>query len=198
MLGSAYTLDQGTFEMGVFTPLQYGVHDRVTIITHPILHLLLTPNLTLRVRAYDGPVVLSAQVGYQQTFLAERDGGFPGAVHGEMLASVRLGSAVGLTTLVGYGYGFFPSDHRVNVGGTAHFLIGRSDLILVQALATYSFSRDEWDWPALQLLYAHAWHTFHLGVGVAVGRYEFVPWEDVSLEVKGVPIYPIIDVWWRF
>lgn len=198
-LGSAHTLEQGAFEMGVFSPLQYGAHDRVTLATHPVLHLLLTPNLALRVRALDGPIVLSVQLGYQQTFLGERDGGFPGTVHAELLLSARLGSVVGVTAIGGYAWAFNPADHRLHFGGTLHFLVSRADLIMVQVLATHSFFDTlATDWPAIQILYAHAWHTFHLGVGVAVGRYEFVPWEDVSLDVNGVPIYPVIDVWWRF
>lgn len=195
--GSAYTHERGTFAMGVFSPLQYGITDWLMLSTHPILQLLLTPNVGLRARVIELPVTFSVQAGYQQTFLDERDGGFPGVVHGELLVSRSLAGAVVLTGLVGYAWGISPSDHRLQVGGTVHVLLGRADLLMAQVNAPYSGTRETWDRPSGLLLYAHAWHTFHLGVGVAVGRFSFLPWEDVSLDIEGVPVYPVIDAWWR-
>ena len=43
--GTAYNLKSGEFSIGVFAPLQYGITDEFTISLHPILELLLTPNI---------------------------------------------------------------------------------------------------------------------------------------------------------
>lgn len=195
--GSAYTFERGTFSMGVYSPLQYGATDWLMLSTHPILHLLLTPNVNVRARALEWPVALSLQAGYQQTFLDERGGGFPGTAHGEVLVSRSLGGRVVLTALAGYAWGITPSDHRIQVGGTVHVLLGRADLLMAQVSELYSATRSEWERPSGLLFYAHAWHMFHLGAGLAVGRFSFLPWEDVSFDAGGVPLYPVIDAWWR-
>lgn len=194
---SAYTFERGTFAMGVFAPLQYGLTDWLMLSTHPVLHLLVTPNLNVRGRILDWPFTLSVQAGYQQTFLAERDGSFPGTTHGEVIVSRSFAERVILTGLLGYAWNFSPTDHRLQVGGAVHVLLGRADLLMAQVDALYSGSHGEWDWPSGMLFYAHAWHTFHLGVGVAVGRFWFLPSENVSLDIGGVPIYPVVDAWWQ-
>ena len=45
---TAFTLDQGEFEVGVISPLMYGVNDRVQLSMHPILLLILSPHVGLR------------------------------------------------------------------------------------------------------------------------------------------------------
>lgn len=45
--GSAYTLPQGRWEIGLFQPLRYGQTDRLEWSTHPVLNLVI-PNLTVK------------------------------------------------------------------------------------------------------------------------------------------------------
>jgi len=47
--GTGRVLEKGEMVVGILSPLGYGLHERVTIFTHPILDLLLTPNAWLRV-----------------------------------------------------------------------------------------------------------------------------------------------------
>ncbi len=54
-LGTAQTLEQNTFSIGVVAPLLAGLTNRLTVQTHPILDLLLVPNLSLRYRIVDHP-----------------------------------------------------------------------------------------------------------------------------------------------
>lgn len=196
--GSAHTFERGTFSLGIFAPLQYGALDSVMLSTHPVLDLLLTPNVGIRVRVYDGPAVVSLQLDYQQTFLGERDGHFPGALANLALVSIPLGWRVGLSVFGGHAWRIGEDVSEVPFGGTLHVLISPSDLLQLQVLAGWASSGEGWQRPSGQLLYAHAWTRMHLGVGVAVGRFAFVPWEDQRLEVSGVPVFPVVDAWWEF
>jgi len=209
--GTAHTLEPGAFEIGVFSPLQYGAVDGVTVGTHPVLQLLLTPNVHVRVRLFGiAGLAVAFQAGYQQTFLRQGDTDFPGEVNASAVvtqsffssSSAAAGQTVGgrlcLSATVGYGWAFFPTDHRLRLGTAAHWLMSPADLLLLQVVGTYSGPSDTWERPSVLLMYARAWSTFRLGAGVAVGRFAFVAWEDVRLSVNGVGFYPVIDVWWRF
>ncbi len=198
VIGTAYTLDQGAFSIGVFEPLRYGALDSVMLTTRPVLHLLLTPNINVRARIVAEPLCLSFQVGYMQSFLEERESGFPGAVHGKFLLSVPLFRRVVLTGSLGYAFGFFPSDHQIPMAFAIHGLFSRSSMVMAQLAAIHSVSRGGLRQPNVQLLYAHGWSSFHLGFGVSIGRYEFMPWTGLSVAVQGVAIAPVIDAWWRF
>jgi hypothetical protein len=132
VMNSAYTLEEGELAIGVLSPLQYGVSDTVTIAIHPVLALLLTPNVSARYKVYDGPVTVSIAGSYLQTFLervaiesqapaAEEalpylreqdlvsivDTGFPGYVELGTLVSIPLGDSVTLTPYAGYSFKFF-------------------------------------------------------------------------------------------
>jgi len=60
-LGTAQVLEQGSLTFGVITPLAYGINNRLTLQSHPVLNLLLVPNLTARMRLFEqGEVIVSA------------------------------------------------------------------------------------------------------------------------------------------
>ena len=68
--GTARVLEKGEMIVGILTPLGYGLHERVTIFTHPILDLLLTPNAWLRVDLWSNESwAVAMEAGYQQSFL---------------------------------------------------------------------------------------------------------------------------------
>ncbi len=76
--GSARVLEKGETIIGVVSPLAYGVHERVTLFTHPALWLLLTPNLWFRLSLLRSTVGLALDAGYQQSFLGlQETGGGP-------------------------------------------------------------------------------------------------------------------------
>ena len=130
-MNTAYTLEESELTIGILSPLQYGVTDVTTISIHPVLALLLTPNISARLKVYDGPVTVSVQASYVQTFLrkvvAESDAanataqlpylrasdlaaiapsGFPGTVQMGALVSVPLGTQLTLTPYLGYTFDF--------------------------------------------------------------------------------------------
>lgn len=45
--GTAYTLPDGRWEIGLFQPLRYGVADSVEVATHPLINVLM-PNLAIK------------------------------------------------------------------------------------------------------------------------------------------------------
>ncbi|MBM4355898.1 MAG: hypothetical protein FJ109_19270, partial [Deltaproteobacteria bacterium] len=67
--GSARVLEKGETMVGVLSPLGYGVHERVTVFTHPALLLLLTPSLWTRLAILEGTSGLALEAGYQQSWL---------------------------------------------------------------------------------------------------------------------------------
>ena len=46
-IGTAYTLPEGRWEVGVFHPLRYGWTDRVEVATHPLLFFVM-PNISVK------------------------------------------------------------------------------------------------------------------------------------------------------
>lgn len=130
VMNTAYTLEEGELTIGLLSPLQYGVTEDVTIAIHPILALLLTPNVGARVRVWTEGVTVSVAASYSQTFLREvafeksADGdtgapyvrpgesesiasGFPGTVQAGVLVSIPAGDVVTLTPYGGYTLDFF-------------------------------------------------------------------------------------------
>ncbi len=195
---TAHTLEQGSFSIGLFSPFRYGVLDDLQISTHPILNLLLTPNVALRGRLHEGVVAVALQAGYQQTFLERRGDGFPGMAHGELVVSVTATPWLSLSASSGYAWAFFPTEHRVPMTGTVHLLFDHAHLITLQVLGVYEAESKLWKQPNFTLTYAYGWNSFYLSGGLSVGRYTFLPWDEVSLEVDGVPLAPVFDLWWRF
>ncbi|GMV41202.1 MAG: hypothetical protein AMXMBFR64_29180 [Myxococcales bacterium] len=127
---TAYTLEESELIIGILSPLQYGVTEDVTIALHPILALLLTPNVSARVRLWQEEVTVSVAASYSQTFLRRvgfeehaagdsatpyvRPGdtesiesGFPGSVQMGVLVSVGVGAETTFTPYAGYTVDFF-------------------------------------------------------------------------------------------
>ncbi len=202
--GSAYTLDQGSFALGVLTPLQYGVIDQLTVFVHPVLLVLVTPNLGLRVRLLEKYVTLGLGASYQQNFLYRREGGNPGSVTVATTLSVPIGWRVVVSVSGGYSPHFFPARHRVLFSAGVNVLAGHNDLILVQAHGLYAFDPGELSRPAFNVMYAHAFGSLHVGGGVSIGRFAVTYRVDTHYDevfqtnVAGWPIYPFADVWWHF
>ena len=112
----AYTLDEEEFLIGIFTPLQYGVLEDLTISLHPFLELLLTPNVGLRYQVLKEPVGVSLTAGYVQTFIREREeGGYPGRLEFGSMVSIPLNNSMVVTPYLGYLMDFATLDSVVQV-----------------------------------------------------------------------------------
>ncbi len=125
-LNTAWTLPRGTFAMGVFMPLQYGVTERFTVGLNPAYALLLTPNVSARWNVYRGRVAVTLRASYLQTFLTERaadqGGGFPGTAEAGVLVGTALSRSVALTFEASYLF-----DFATHTRATDEFVVEGSD-----------------------------------------------------------------------
>lgn len=107
---SAHTLRQGDSIIGLFTPFQYGIADEFMVGLHPVLLLLLTPNLHIRARILPEPVTVTLAASYAQTFIEPQEtevgSAFPGTAEGGALVSFYPSPVVSITPYVGYAVDF--------------------------------------------------------------------------------------------
>jgi len=194
--GTAYTLPERRMRIGVVTPMSYGVHDRVTLSTHPIMDLLLAPNAAIRVRLIESPFTMSVSAAYNQSFFPGAENDSEGHIRGFILGSAPLTKGFIVTVSAGLDQNLSVAQRAVHATLSTHVRMGITSLLVMQAGFTLDLDgRGDVAANGL-LLYATALKTVRLGFGVAVGP-------PLSLEVLGfdkdtVPIWPFADVWWVF
>ena len=200
---SAHTLDEGEFEVGIFSPLQYGINDQIQISLHPILLLVLTPHASIRWRVLtEGPLTVAVELAATWSFLDEvnlyghqiRDDavcdtcGFPGSTQLTTTLSWQLdehftlsfGGGVGMEMLDVEPYRGFVELHTSLI-----WRIDNENLLMAHAnMSIHPWNSDPTSNESLQLMYARAWGFLHLGVGVAFG--EFLFFTDVG-SVRSLP-----------
>ncbi|MFH1529757.1 MAG: hypothetical protein ABIK09_03360 [Pseudomonadota bacterium] len=204
--GTARVLEKGEMTIGILTPLGYGLHERVTIFTHPILDLLLTPNIWLRVDLWsDEQWAVALETGYQQSFLsvAAEDGSsadarYPGYLQAGFAASfaVRL---LQVTLATGY-EGWFSSDNDLSdvflyyrVG--LDLLASERNLVMVRVIGDVGLNPVGFEIPTVTLIYAREFGRMRLGAGISAGSF---PMKGLPARFDVWPVYPWIDLWWRF
>lgn len=193
--GTAYTLEEGELAVGILSPLQYGLFDRLTVSTHPILDLLLTPNVALRYKVLDrSRVALGIGASYMQSFLSGAGRGVPGAVSAFPTLTLPFTDDVALSLQGGYTLYIDPVRHGILYGANLGWLIGPADLIWVAVQGRYRFGPGI-ETPTVELLYTHAWYQVRLSVGIAVGRFP-TQVGSAATDLLDFPVYPVIDVWW--
>ena len=199
--GTAYTLEEGDFTVGILGPIRYGILDELMIVTHPVLHLLLTPNGLLKWKAYDGDAALSFNLGYIQTFLDSKE--FPGTLSFYPLVSFPITSRVSVSTQFGYLLDFEPLTHGILFGSNLSVLITDSDLISLHVQDEYYWDAEGLSTPTIILAYTHAFYRMRLKVGIAVGRFPIQVGtttrtnSEVVPDYRELPVYPVIDLWWQ-
>ena len=198
---TAHTLESGEWMIGVFTPIAYGATDRVMVITHPILWVLLTPNGGVRWKAFDTEsTALSLAVDGARSFLGD-DGvdvsgaGALGTVGAGAVFTIDLSRNVMLTVNAGYQRDIQPDDDGATFGGGATWLMSPVNLLMLEGGARWSASANAVVAPTATLVYAHAWDSLRLGAGLAYGDF---PIERDGKPAIRVPVWPVLDVWWQF
>ncbi len=195
-LGTAYTLAHKQLRIGVLAPMSYGVHDRVTVSTHPILDLLLVFNMAMQVRVLDAPFALSAAVSYSQSFFVQEGERPEGNVRGFALASVPLARRVLVTTTFGADQDLDEKVQALIGTAAAHLLLSSNDLLVVQGGVSKRLQHSEPVRPTGLLLYAHAFGQMRIGAGAAVG--DPLSPAPTCLDANGTPICLHADIWWLF
>jgi hypothetical protein len=76
-LGSAQVLEQGELTFGILgAPIAYGVDNHLTLQSHPILDLLLVPNIGGRYKIWEGATsVMALTASYKQSFFSRGTSG---------------------------------------------------------------------------------------------------------------------------
>ena len=193
--GTAYTLEEGEFIVGVVGPLQFGILDDLTISTHPILDVLLTPNLALRYKLLDSGVALSMNVSYIETFLDPEHLLFPGTVAAFPMLTVPLAQRMAITAQAGYLMDISPIGHGFLFGGTVLALITPSDIVSVGFQDEYYRGRGIGRAVVL-VTYSHAFYQLRFTVGAAIGKFP-IQVGTAATDIKDFPIYPVVDIWWQ-
>jgi len=199
---TAYTLDKGELTVGVLGPIRYGIVDELMIVTHPVMYLLLTPNGLLRWKSFDDEnAALSFNLGYIQTFLDSND--FPGTLSFFPLVTFPITRRVAVSAQTGYLLDFSPLSHGIMFGSSISVLVTDSDLLSLHVQDEYYWDEGGLATPTIILAYSHAFYRMRIKVGIAVGRFpiEVGTTTRTSGEVVAryaeLPVYPIIDLWWR-
>ena len=192
---TAYTLDQGEFEVGVFSPLTYGVNDRVQLSMHPIFLLILSPHVGLRWQVTPtGPWGVALNVEGTWSFLEPVDSegreaigndcddcGFPGSLHAWPIFSWEASPGLLLSGGVGPRFDFLDLRHE-NTALVTHssvqWLIDPDNLLMMHATFDTRPWENELDGgirdSVIQVTYAHAWGMLHLALGVAIGDFDII------------------------
>lgn len=196
--GTARVLDQGSGRFGILSPLGYGVSNRLTVESHVIFMLLLTPNFSARFRLSDnrrGAVSLLAH--YEQSFYrssTQDKAGTPGEFNTGVIATFYPQTKVALSGSLLYAAALglprcpeVPADgpappcshtatadaavnHGVALSASAHFVLTPTDLLFVSGFFRYDFTRGLRDTPIGMLLWTHQFPQVAIQLGVEAGE----------------------------
>ena len=190
---TAHTLNEGEFEVGVFSPLQYGLNDQVQVAIHPILLLVLAPHIATRWRYLpEDTFTMSLDFEVTWSFLdrvdqagrrvlddnACRGCGYPGTIQVTTTASWEMVKGLHLSAGLGPAIDFLdvrPEKVMASTHVSLIWLIDRENLIMTH----WGINVHPWEGSPVsggygQLMYAHAWGIVHLGVGVALGEFALI------------------------
>ncbi len=225
--GSARVLEKGETIVGIVSPLAYGLVERVTVFTHPALLLLLTPNIWGRLNVLDGDAAVAIETGYQQSLLvlewagdgssddtasSQEEDPMPGYFQLGAIYSHSIGPRVQLTAALGYvvRFGEFTTDVGAHSSGLywrtgGHFLFGEENLVLAEVRGHW-YAGEDAALPTGTLLFARQLGRTRIGVGACFGDFPVSndfdsatdPRKGESGDVTHLPVYPWLDLWWRF
>lgn len=191
--GTAYTLPEGRLRIGIASPLSYGMTDRLMFSTHPVLDLLLAPNLGMRFRLNDGPFTVSLATVYTESFFPGNEDGNSPRIRAFALGSIPMADIIIFTFTAGWQQGFDFDIESLHGSLSTHVRLGRDDTFMI-----YAGMARTLDSPASlsghgMVLYARALGPYRLGMGAAFGP-------PLSLAPLGIgldetQIWPYIDLW---
>ncbi|HIA04765.1 MAG TPA: hypothetical protein EYN66_23205 [Myxococcales bacterium] len=201
--GTAFTLEEGEFVFGLMSPIAYGASDTITFITHPVMWLLLTPNASIRWRINDmDKLSVALNIDATQTLSLEDESTAildprpQGQYNLGFSASLAIGRRFIITGGTGYQRDVAPDNNKWAFSGGTTILFSPVHMLLLQGGATATLDTLEVADTHFMLMYAHAWESVRASVGLAYGQFPIVLGEGT--EAVEVPIWPVLDIWWRF
>ena len=219
--GTADTLEKGRLTVGIFAPAMYGVTDALTIASHPILDLLLVPNLDVRYRlSGDDTWVFAAYGGYKQGFQPVDSSGVAGQTQLGGMATRYLVDRVALSAGLGWSGRIdrtvtvttdtstaeprttttsdLTLDHGLGGFINASWLIDDRHVLMVSSqarLGTFGFEDG-----LLTGAFVFARGAFQFVIGASMGAFELRKLNVTSSAtvVATWPVMPYVDIWWDF
>jgi len=195
--GTAYTLPEDRMRIGLFAPLSYGVHERVTLSSHPILALLLTPNASARIKLVDKRVVVSLAAAYTQSFYVNNEDPASGQTRFFGIATLPVTERFLLTTTGGVAQNLTDDARSVEASLCAHYRLDQQNIIMIQGAISNTLNLDDDTTARGLFFYALAFDSFKAGAGLAVGK---MPESLASIPLKDDELraIPYVDIWWSF
>lgn len=223
--GSAQVLEKGEIAIGFFAPLQYGLTDRMTIASHPVLDLLQMVNFSgrYRIRTED-QWILSATGGFKYALLDaettdqpfEMDVGaiftwlphrrFAGSLTLTYSPQIQLSGASSITAIAGsVEAGEQEFQNGVAMIATGHFIVHEKHLVMATLRLLRNTTLQDWE-PTLTVAWVSHHSAFLGGVdvvlGASVGRFRIrdpVIFATASgSSVAESAWYPVFDIWKHF
>lgn len=212
--GTAQTMEQSSFSIGIVAPLVAGLTNRLTVQTHPILDLLLVPNLAIRYRIVEqSRLVVSATASFKRSFAqasanTTTDNATPGELIGGAMVTFAGSDQWAFTGGAYYATHFdqlingTPKDYAqgVAVSGHAHFLVRPTDLVQLSTYLRYGFSSGGFDTPVITAAWTHATRHWLGGAHLVLilSAYDQVDNLPGPLRlINKLPLLPTVDLWWR-
>jgi hypothetical protein len=206
--GTAEVLEKGELTFGVFAPIAYGVTDSLTVQSSPIFDLLLIPNITARYRfLHTNRLVLAATANYKQAFLGTTQ---PGELDAGVLGTLYIDNSVALTggLLVAQRFSLSEAvgfEGGVALYGAAHVLLNPKNLLMVTGYLRTTASGGM-QRPLLTVAWVRQLRiifNMHLVVGLSYGTFPLrinsdPPVEPEKIVPTNVPVWPVLDAWWRY
>ncbi|MBI5609618.1 MAG: hypothetical protein HY902_12165 [Deltaproteobacteria bacterium] len=214
-LGTAQVLEQGAIHFGIVAPIAYGASSRLTVQSHPILDLLLVPNLAFRYRLFDQThYVISATGSFKRSFgqvaaTTTQVGALaPGELLGGGIATWYPNNSWAVTGGVVYAGQFDERinnryvnlSHGISVSAQLHWLIQPGDLLQVSMLQRYGISAGALDRPEITLGWAHGFQRWLAGAHLLMS---LTLNDAAGYDIPGLswlqrwPLLPYVDLWWR-
>lgn len=211
-LGTAQVLEQGAANIGIISPLAFGLTGQLTLQTHPILMLLLTPNAAARYRLVDqGSYILSATGAIKRSLGGSTTTSSvalpaPGEVVAGALGSIYLGQQWALTG--GFSYAAHLDEkvqdtivawaHGVAATAEVHHLLTPADLLQASLYWRYGISHSGLAKPIVTLAWTHGFRRFLGGAHLMVLLTAFDTNGSLAAGWLGdLPVLPTLDLWWR-
>ncbi len=191
--GTAYTLPEGRLRIGVASPLSYGMTDRIMFSTHPVLDLLLAPNIGMRFRLNDGPFTISIGTVYTESFFQGNQEGHSPRIRAFTLGSIPMSDIMIFTFTAGWQQGFSLDVESLHGSLTTHVRLGRYDTFMIYAGMARTLDSPSKLTGHGMVVYARAFGPYRVGMGAAFGPpLSLAP---LGIGLEETQVWPFIDLW---
>ena len=218
--GSAQVLEKGEISVGIFAPLQYGLTDRVTIASHPVLDLLQMLNFSIRARlVQEDTWLLSLTGGFKWQLLDAENTERPLEIDAGVIATWLPHKRVAASLLLSWSPKLerdgdststtlgAATEHTFQNGfasvSTANFIVTDKHMVMASLRLVLNTTAEKLETPPTLTIGWVSSHSFFLGdvdvvLGASFGRFRI---RDAVFFASGLgggdtesAWYPVVDV----